>query len=112
MKYRSRTFYTDCQKALMWERWRQGESLHEIARLLGRIARKEVEQRLVVDLPIRPLVLHGLEDGAVVRLLAVVVEEGVAQVLDHVPVILGRCEALMVFPPESRAKSGLSWEFS
>ncbi len=25
MKYRSRTFYTDCQKALMWERWRQGE---------------------------------------------------------------------------------------
>lgn len=36
MKYRSRTFYTDCQKALMWERWRQGESLHEIARLFDR----------------------------------------------------------------------------
>ena len=36
MKYRSRTFYTDCQKALMWERWRQGESLHEIAGLFDR----------------------------------------------------------------------------
>lgn len=36
MKYRSRTFYTDSQKALMWERWRQGESLHEIARLFDR----------------------------------------------------------------------------
>lgn len=36
MKYRSRTFYTHCQKALMWERWRQGESLHEIARLFDR----------------------------------------------------------------------------
>lgn len=36
MKYGSRTFYTDSQKALMWERWRQGESLHEIARLFDR----------------------------------------------------------------------------
>lgn len=36
MKYRSRTFYTDSQKALMWERWRQGESLHEIGRLFDR----------------------------------------------------------------------------
>lgn len=36
MKYRSRTFYTDSQKALMWKRWRQGESLHEIARLFDR----------------------------------------------------------------------------
>jgi IS30 family transposase len=36
MKYRTRTFYTDSQKALMWERWRQGESLHDIARLFDR----------------------------------------------------------------------------
>jgi hypothetical protein len=36
MKYRSRTFYTDTQKAMMWDRWRQGESLHEIARCFDR----------------------------------------------------------------------------
>ena len=34
MKYRTRTFYSETQKAMMWDRWRQGESLHEIAQLL------------------------------------------------------------------------------
>ena len=33
MKYRTRTFYTETEKALMWERWREGESLHAIAQL-------------------------------------------------------------------------------
>lgn len=33
MKYRSRTYYTESQKALMWERWRKGESLQQIAQL-------------------------------------------------------------------------------
>lgn len=28
MKYRTRTFYSETQKAMMWDRWRQGESLH------------------------------------------------------------------------------------
>jgi len=36
MKYRTRTFYTETQKALMWERWRQGETLHAIAHLFDR----------------------------------------------------------------------------
>ena len=36
MKYRTRTFYTETQKALMWERWRQGETLHAIAQLFDR----------------------------------------------------------------------------
>jgi IS30 family transposase len=36
MKYRTRTFYTEAQKAIMWERWRKGESLHDIARLFDR----------------------------------------------------------------------------
>jgi hypothetical protein len=27
MKYRTRIYYTETDKALMWERWRQGESL-------------------------------------------------------------------------------------
>ena len=36
MKYRTRTYYTDSQKALMWERWRQGWALHEIGKLFDR----------------------------------------------------------------------------
>ena len=36
MKYRPRIYYTESQKALMWERWRKGESLHQIAQLFDR----------------------------------------------------------------------------
>jgi IS30 family transposase len=36
MKYRTRTFYTEEQKSLMWDRWTKGESLHSIASLFDR----------------------------------------------------------------------------
>ncbi len=36
MKYRTRTFYADSQKALMWERWKEGATLHQIAKLFDR----------------------------------------------------------------------------
>ena len=36
MKYRTRTYYTDSQKSLMWERWKQGWTLHQIAKLFDR----------------------------------------------------------------------------
>jgi len=36
MRYRTRTYYTDAQKALMWERWKQGWTLHQIAQLFDR----------------------------------------------------------------------------
>jgi IS30 family transposase len=36
MKYRTRIQYSETDKALMWERWRQGESLRAIARLFDR----------------------------------------------------------------------------
>ena len=36
MKYRTRIYYTEADKALMWERWRRGESLNSIARLFDR----------------------------------------------------------------------------
>ena len=36
MKYRARIYYTEEQKALMWDRWQKGESLHDIARLFDR----------------------------------------------------------------------------
>jgi len=36
MKYRTRIHYTETDKALMWDRWRQGESLNKIALLFDR----------------------------------------------------------------------------
>ena len=36
MKQRPRIYYTETYKALMWDRWQKGESLHSIARLFGR----------------------------------------------------------------------------
>jgi DNA-binding CsgD family transcriptional regulator len=36
MKYRTRTHCTDTQKALMWERWKEGWTLHQIAQLFNR----------------------------------------------------------------------------
>ena len=36
MKQRPRIYYTEEQKALMWERWQKGESLNSIARLFDR----------------------------------------------------------------------------
>lgn len=36
MKQRRRIYYTETQKALMWERWRKGDTLAQIARLFDR----------------------------------------------------------------------------
>jgi IS30 family transposase len=36
MKQRSRIYYTETDKSLMWERWQKGDSLNEIARLFDR----------------------------------------------------------------------------
>ena len=36
MKYRTRIYYNESQKAEMWDRWQKGESLHSIARLFDR----------------------------------------------------------------------------
>ena len=36
MKRRPRIYYTDKQKALMWDHWKKGDSLHDIARLFDR----------------------------------------------------------------------------
>ena len=38
MKHRARIYYSEAQKATMWERWRRGESLHDIAQLFDRIS--------------------------------------------------------------------------
>ena len=36
MGYRTRIYYTDSDKALMWDRWQAGDSLREIAHLFNR----------------------------------------------------------------------------
>ncbi len=36
MKYPTRIYYTESDKALMWDRWQKGESLNSIARHFGR----------------------------------------------------------------------------
>ena len=36
MSYRTRIYYTAKQKALMWDRWKKGDTLHDIARLFDR----------------------------------------------------------------------------
>ena len=36
MKQRPRIYYTESDKALMWDRWQKGDSLHAIARLFDR----------------------------------------------------------------------------
>jgi len=53
MKYRTRTYYTDAQKAVMWERWKQGWTLHQIAHLFDR-AHTSVRGVLAQTAGIRP----------------------------------------------------------
>ncbi len=36
MKQRPRIYYSESQRALMWERWQKGETLHQIAQLFDR----------------------------------------------------------------------------
>ena len=53
MKRRPRIYYTDAQKALMWDRWQKGESLASIARLFDR-NHSSVERILKESGGIRP----------------------------------------------------------
>lgn len=85
MAYRSRTYYTDSQKALMWERWQRGESLHQIAQLFDRhhtsvrgvlaasggirpAARKRADRSL--SLAEREEISRGIVAGKSMRLIA------------------------------------------
>jgi IS30 family transposase len=60
MKYRMRTYYTDGQKALMWERWKEGWTLHQIAKLFDR-AHTSVQGILGASGGIRPAERHRAE---------------------------------------------------
>jgi IS30 family transposase len=54
MKQRPRIYYSDSQKALMWERWKQGWTLHEIGKLFDR-AHSSVHRILAETGGIRPV---------------------------------------------------------
>ncbi len=53
MKQRPRIYYTEADKALMWDRWRKGESLNAIARLFDR-GHSSIQHVLVERGGIRP----------------------------------------------------------
>ncbi len=53
MKQRTRIHYTQTQKAMMWDRWKAGESLHQIARLFDR-NHSSIQKILQVTGGIRP----------------------------------------------------------
>ena len=36
IKQRPRIYYTEAQKALIWDRWKAGETVHEIGKLFDR----------------------------------------------------------------------------
>jgi IS30 family transposase len=53
MKQRPRIYYTESQRALMWERWQKGESLQQIAQLFDR-NHSSIERILAESGGIRP----------------------------------------------------------
>ena len=53
MKQRPRIYYTETDKALMWDRWQKGDSLHAIARLFDR-SHSAIARILRIDFLIKP----------------------------------------------------------
>ena len=86
MKQRTRIYYSDAQKSLMWDRWQKGDSLAAIARLFDRnhssvegILRKRGgirppqrrRSRLALTLSEREEISRGVVAGHSVRCIAV-----------------------------------------
>jgi len=53
MNYRPRIYYTETQRALMWDRWQKGDSMHEIARLFDR-SHSSIQRILSANGGVRP----------------------------------------------------------
>jgi IS30 family transposase len=85
MKQRSRIYYTETDKALMWDRWQKGESLQSIAQLFGRnhssiagvLSRtggirpaKRIRSGSALSLPEREEISRGVVVGHSVRSIA------------------------------------------
>ena len=85
MKYRPRIYYSEGQKAMMWDRRQRGESLHDIARLFDRghssvqrilseaggiRPRQRVRARLALSLSEREEISRGIVIGRSMRSIA------------------------------------------
>ena len=85
MKQRPRIYYTETDKALMWDRWQKGDSLHAIARLfdrghgaIGRILSrtggirppKRTRSRIALTLAEREEISRGVVAGRSLRSIA------------------------------------------
>lgn len=85
MKQRPKIFYSESQKAMMWDRWQRGESLHDIARLFdrghssiqrilsesgGMRPQQRVRSRLALSLSEREEISRGLVAGCSMRSIA------------------------------------------
>ena len=85
MKYRTRTYYTEEQKSLMWDRWEKGETLHTIASLfdrhhpsISRILRltggirplAQTRSRLALTLSEREVISRGIATHLSIRAIA------------------------------------------
>ena len=57
MKQRPRIYYTETQKALMWERWKAGDTLHQIGKLFDR-PHTSIQNILAATGGIRPPARH------------------------------------------------------
>ena len=57
MKRRPRIYYSASQRALMWEHWRKGETLHQIAQLFDRY-HSSIHRILAESGGIRPAERH------------------------------------------------------
>ncbi len=86
MKYRTRRFFTEADKVLMWDHWQKGDSLHAIARLFdrshGAIARvlartggirppQRRRSRMALTLAEREEISRGVAVGQSLRTIAV-----------------------------------------
>ncbi len=84
-KYRPRIYYTEADKALMWDRWRKGDSLEKIAQLFDRshssVARilvqtggiqppKRTRSKRVLSLAEREEISRGIVSGRSLRSIA------------------------------------------
>lgn len=85
MEYRTRIYYTEEQKSVMWERWQKGDSLHAIAQLFDRghssIARilsetggirppKRIRSRIALTLSEREEISRGIASHESLRSIA------------------------------------------
>ena len=85
MKQRTRIYYSDAQKAVMWERWKQGWTLYQIAQLFNRshtsvqgiLARtggirpaRRTRAAMVLTLLEREEISHAMAEGQSIRSIA------------------------------------------